>query len=475
MSALRAEDKTESEEKKQHESETDASCITAEKSEISESTVAEKSEMSENTVAEKSEMSENTVAESSQSRKRSLSPDRERPSKVVKHDIEDDTSSSSTSVPSDLTTSGGNEKNKDAADQNRTNVDNTALVANHYNTLEEKGLSQRNQSRIVYMRNFNNWMKSMLINEYIAKVRQGKSFGASLRVLDMCCGKGGDLLKWKKANISHLICADIAQVSVEQCQQRYNDMVNRKGSKDRGFAPIFKAEFIVADCTKVRLREKFADPSMQLDFVSCQFSFHYSFESLPQAECMLRNASESLKAGGYFIGTIPDAYDLVSRWQNCEGNKFGNDVYNVEFLCEDKTNPLLFGAKYNFYLDGVVNCPEFLVHLPTLCKLALKYGLELVSFERFEDFYERFKDEGRSLLGNMQALETYPPYHESPLLGDPERDYQHAIEYMQNLPANHRKIGTLSQSEWEVTSLYAVFAFRKMKTIWNSEGKPEYK
>lgn len=62
---------------------------------------------------------------------------------------------------------------------------------------------------------------------------------------------------------------------------------------------------------QVRLREKFMDPSMQLDFVSCQFSFHYSFESLPQAECMLRNASESLKPGGYFIGTIPDAYDLV--------------------------------------------------------------------------------------------------------------------------------------------------------------------
>jgi len=54
----------------------------------------------------------------------------------------------------------------------------------------------------------------------------------------------------------------------------------------------------------------------------------------------------------------------------------------------------------------------------------------------------------------MQALETYPPYHESPLLGDSERDYQHAIEYMQNLPANHRKIGTLSQSEWEVTCKY---------------------
>ncbi|KAG5324828.1 MCES methyltransferase, partial [Pseudoatta argentina] len=421
----------------------------------------------------KSETSKDTNVESFQSRKHKRSPDRERLSKVAKHDAEEDASSASTNVPSDLTTSGSNEKNKDTTDANRS-LDNTVLVADHYNALEEKGLSQRNQSRIVYMRNFNNWIKSMLINEYVVKVRQGKSFGTSLKVLDMCCGKGGDLLKWKKANISHLICADIAQVSLEQCQQRYNDMVNKKGSKDRGFAPIFSAEFITADCTKVRLREKFTDPSIQLDFVSCQFAFHYSFESLSQAECMIRNASESLKPGGYFIGTIPDAYDLISRWQNCDGHKFGNDVYNVEFLNEDKTKPPFFGAKYNFHLDGVVDCPEFLVHLPTLCKLALKYGLELVAFERFEDFYERFKNEGRSLLGNMQALETYPPYHEAPLLGDPERDYHHAVEYMQNLPANHRKIGTLSQSEWEVTSLYAVFSFRKMKTIWNSEGKPEY-
>lgn len=44
--------------------------------------------------------------------------------------------------------------------------------------------------------------------------------------------------------------------------------------------------------------------------------------------------------------------------------------------------PPFFGAKYNFHLEGVVNCPEFLVHLPTLCKLASKFGLELVMFER---------------------------------------------------------------------------------------------
>lgn len=71
-----------------------------------------------------------------------------------------------------------------------------------------------------------------------------------------------------------------------------------------------------------------------------------------------------------------------SRWQKCDSNKFGNDVYSVEFEC-DKTKPPLFGAKYNFHLEGVVHCPEFLVYLPVLRKLALKYGLELIEFERY--------------------------------------------------------------------------------------------
>lgn len=82
------------------------------------------------------------------------------------------------------------------------------------------------------------------------KVMQDKRLGDPIKVLDMCCGKGGDLLKWKKANITHLVAADIASVSVEQCQSRYNDLGSNR-SRDSGFAPVFRAEFITADCTKV--------------------------------------------------------------------------------------------------------------------------------------------------------------------------------------------------------------------------------
>lgn len=59
------------------------------------------------------------------------------------------------------------------------------------------------------------------------------------------------------------------------------------------------------------MREKYKDASVKLDLVSCQFALHYSFETLQQAECMMQNASETLRPGGYLIATIPDAYSLV--------------------------------------------------------------------------------------------------------------------------------------------------------------------
>lgn len=78
------------------------------------------------------------------------------------------------------------------------------------------------------MRNFNNWTKSILIGkaityscplsnvlsitlcvfagETINKVRDNDR-RKEVNVLDIGAGKGGDLLKWKKGNIHHLICA----------------------------------------------------------------------------------------------------------------------------------------------------------------------------------------------------------------------------------------------------------------------------
>jgi mRNA (guanine-N7-)-methyltransferase len=59
---------------------------------------------------------------------------------------------------------------------------------------------------------------------------------------------------------------------------------------------------------------------------------------------------------------------LHRKRHQTEGDSFGNEIYKVEFQCDTKPPVPLFGAKYSFHLEGVVDCPEFLVHFPTLVK-----------------------------------------------------------------------------------------------------------
>ncbi|XP_030377606.1 mRNA cap guanine-N7 methyltransferase [Scaptodrosophila lebanonensis] len=343
---------------------------------------------------------------------------------------------------------------------------NTYVVANHYNELKEAGRKERHKSKIFYMRNFNNWIKSQLINEYMSLIKHQKRLGESLRVLDMCCGKGGDLLKWEKAAITHLICTDIAEVSVDQCQRRYQDILMR--AEKSKFGHKFTAEFFACDSTLVRLRERYMDASLQLNLVSCQFAFHYCFESQAQAECMVRNAAECLQPGGFFIATIPDAYEIVRRLRAAgpDARKFGNDMYSIEF--EEEINNLpLFGAKYQFRLEGVVDCPEFLVHFPTLVKLCRKYGLQLVRRTTFADYYAETLAQGRQLLQRMSGLETVHVQR----CGD-DQQYEHVRKAF----GTHRSrpLGTLSKDEWEATTLYLVCAFKKCKNSWDTNGKPVF-
>lgn len=334
-------------------------------------------------------------------------------------------------------------------------TDHSVKVASHYNSLQEIGLAARSRSRIFFMRNFNNWLKSVLIGEILEQVRAAGVKHVS--VLDLGCGKGGDLLKWRRGGINHLVCADIAGVSVEQCQSRYADMKKKSHVNEK----IFSAQFITADCTKEVLSEKLDEPELMFDICSCQFVYHYSFESEQKADMMLRNACERLKPGGFFIGTTPDAFELVKRLEASDSLSFGNEVFKVSF--QSKGSYPLFGCQYHFSLEDVVNVPEFLVYFPLFEHMAKRYNMHLVSKQRFSDFFEDkvTKEQHRSLMMKMAALEPFPSEDGGQQVTDSRGEYYHAKE--QSSKAGVKlPLGTLSRSEWEATSIYLVFVFQKM-------------
>ncbi len=270
-------------------------------------------------------------------------------------------------------------------------------IAEHYNARPELGVAGRQESRIIGIRSFNNWVKAVLINQY---ARNNDT------ILDFCCGKGGDLQKWKKRRVREIIGVDIAQKSVEQARDRYENDMYARNQMDASFftADCFSVSTILfyfhsfyteilncsAWCIAVNEQEPIERviPDVRFDIVSCQFAFHYSFESEQKACMAFRNASLQLKHGGYFIMTIPNAYKILKRLQSSPTPSIGNSVYRIQF--ENKSHFPAFGAKYTFHLESAIDeCPEFLVHPTVMDSIARSYGLRVIINESFPEFYTR--------------------------------------------------------------------------------------
>jgi len=286
-----------------------------------------------------------------------------------------------------------------------------ARVSSHYDQKSNTPIYLRRKSRIICLRNMNNWVKSMLIQEF---TKPGDS------VLDICGGKLGDLQKWEKVGIKKLIVSDISLESLRHGVERINP-------KLPGLA--FNTTFICCDCFSPKLLEVFPKKT-KVDIVSCQFSLHYSFRSEDSARGLLHNVSKVLKQNGHFIGTLPNACYIVKRCKELKSNRFGNSVFKIEFIDKEPVFSA-FGSTYKFYLEDAINLEEYLVHMDILISLAKEYGLELVKESRFHDFiYNKTTDQANiDLLKRMNCL-------------------------------NHQ--GLIPVDEWEALGIYNTFAFKKI-------------
>lgn len=76
-------------------------------------------------------------------------------------------------------------------------------------------------SKILPVRDYNNWVKTALIQTAKALIRSRRNTA----ILDLCCGKGGDLKKYAKLGcVGYYAGLDITTRSLAEATQRYNEL-----------------------------------------------------------------------------------------------------------------------------------------------------------------------------------------------------------------------------------------------------------
>ena len=319
----------------------------------------------------------------------------------------------------------------------------------------DPGKEGRKASRIIFLRSFNNWVKASMINKYCKKLGKG------VAVLELCCGKGGDLDKYFMNNIKLFVGADISKESLKNAMDRLEKIKNEKYKDNFRIKCIFIKDDLSSPDN--RFLEKI-NKNYYFDLVSCQFALHYHFQNEERLNAFLTNVSSRLCEGGYFIGTIIEDNVIVKRLRNRKKmteNKylkekftFGNEYYSVKFSQKHfdvKNGP--FGIKYGFYLEDSIDnrdeegkikyVEEYLIVFNEFVELCKKYDLYLVEKENFTKFYsdyvkiEQFKRLSERMLKDLNNVNI--------------------------------------QQQWEIIQLYMVFAFRKGKEKENnSKEKNRY-
>ncbi|KMZ64992.1 mRNA cap guanine-N7 methyltransferase 1 [Zostera marina] len=298
-------------------------------------------------------------------------------------------------------------------------------VADHYSARSNKTLKEREASPIIHLKKLNNWIKSVLIQLFAYR---GDS------VLDLACGKGGDLIKWDKAKIGYYVGVDIAEGSIEDCRTRFNGEADQNAYRKKF---TFPARLLCGDCFEVRL-DKVLQDDAPFDICSCQFALHYSWSTEARARRALENISALLRPGGTFIGTIPDSNVIIKKLRQAKELKFGNNVYWISFDEENAQKKFRsqrpFGIKYTFHLEDAVDCPEWIVPFDVFKSMAEEYGLELVFVKNSHEFVNEY----------LKRPEFAELMHRLGALGDGSQDQS-----------------TLSKDEWEAAYLYLSFVLRK--------------
>lgn len=223
-------------------------------------------------------------------------------------------------------------------------------ATSYYN---ERSLSRRSLAEGDGVRNTHNFVKAVLIEQHLKR---------HSHLLDLGCGQGGDLLKYRRLTLRSYRAIDVSHTAIEATSRRITRI------KLRCRVKLECIDFTSHDWTT----------HTSVDAVSCQFAIQYAFASRPHAEHVLSRISAVLKEDGVFIGVVPLHAEAT-------------------YTPITVTHP-----------GDARRCLEYSVQKGDLVGLCLTYQLELERWTPFTQFCDAARRSHAQLYASMKASTPDP-------------------------------------------------------------------
>lgn len=329
------------------------------------------------------------------------------------------------------------------------------------------------------LRNFHNLYVKRRLIEGVSQPGQ--------QLMDFACGKAGDLSKWYASRLKFVLGLDVSRDNIHNtfdgaCARYLGEC------KKHGEANMPRCLFFVGDSGK-NIRhtgDAFASTTERgyvkaifgqgdkdpqglppavfqaygvgepgFDVGSCQFAIHYFFENEVVLHSFLRNVSDCIRVGGYFIGTTYDGQTVFDRLRKKPKGgawtlmKNGTKIAEIVKDYDEDTFPeteMSLGFRIQVYQETINQVfPEYLVNFKYLTQMMEMYGFQLVT-----------NDEAQK-MGMPAGTGTFEELYTAMM--------QEVRRGKRSTQQDYGAAADMSEDEKKISFLNRYFIFKKIHTV----------
>lgn len=290
-----------------------------------------------------------------------------------------------------------------------------------------------NKDVIKSMAIYHNMIKYYLYQYADHLIKEQSKDISNISIMDLACGRGGDLNKYSDIKASTVVGIDIDRGGIIEMKRRYDELIETLEAKleAKNNSDKYPRKLVVVcgdvgrnvqDGSTCEWCSDHEDPDANsiiskdiselkatlasngnesFDLVSCQFAIHYFTDTQERLDQFFSNVSQNLKHGGLFIGTTLDGKKVFDKLQKSKDGKIGEILQTpqgskimwnlIKMYKENEFLPI--GQKINATIATIGQpIDEYLVNFDNLIKTAKNHGLEVKSVKSFGEFPQLLND-----------------------------------------------------------------------------------